>query len=176
MRPDLVQTMPNVIVSVEQPVLSVDVESYDVRVDCVDQAINVEAEENVVTVLPIASIGGGTASDVIVRPAAATIHGQRAVMIVDGAFLHPDIGQPGHAARVIGVALQSGSAGSEIAVRTRGTISDPSWAWSPGEVWCGPGGVLTQALAPSGWVLVVGRAVDATTIDVDIDTPFYRAS
>lgn len=177
MHPDVAQAVPVVVVSVERPLVSIEVETNDVRVECLAQAVTVHAEENVVNVLPLACMGGGSAaSDVLVRPCVGAVHGHRAVMIADGAFRHPDLAQAAHADAVIGIAEQSGAAGDEIAARMRGLIRESSWSWSPGSIWCGADGVLTQAPPPTGWLLVVGRAVDATTIDVDIDTPFHRVS
>lgn len=115
--------------------------------------------------------GDGT----ITLPAGATIHGLRAVRASAGQLYHPDIADPAHAEQVAGIALQSGNAGTELLVRTGGTMTDSGWTWSPGAVWCDNAGVLTQTPPATGWLLKIGTALDAATLLVDIDNPFFRS-
>lgn len=118
--------------------------------------------------------GDAGSGGLLVYPAGETIHGRRAVRVAGGLLFHPDTAVNAHATQVVGIATQSGSPSASVTVRTAGTITEASWAWSPGAVWCGADGVLTQSPA-TGWLLQIGRAIDATTIDVDVDTPFFRS-
>lgn len=176
---DLEQAAACVIVyTPPAPTVDVVVEAVEVSVDCIQQTVDVQTQQNIVEIVTGGPMGppGMVSGETLVRPCAETIHGHRAVMIANGAFRRPDLAQAAHADAVIGISEQSGVAGDVISARMRGLISEPSWTWSPGFVYCGTDGVLMQAPSPAGWLLVVGRAVDATTIDVDIDTPFHRAS
>lgn len=107
--------------------------------------------------------------------AGETIHGRRVVLAANGQIHHPDIHNVAHATQVVGVALQAGNAGTVLGVRTAGTMTDSGWAWAPGPIYCGEQGVLTQDPGATGWLLAVGRALDATTIDIDIDNPIVRS-
>ena len=117
---------------------------------------------------------GETEGATFIAVAGTTIHGHRAVRIDDDVIFHPDLATPSHAAAVVGIATQSGSLGAQILVRRGGQMTEGSWNWAPGFVWCGADGVLTQSPGATGWLLTVGRVVNPTTIDVDIDTPFLR--
>lgn len=106
--------------------------------------------------------------------AGETIFGGRAVRIENGLLYHPDTNVTAHADQVIGIAVQSGSVGSTLSVRSGGTFTEPSWTWGSGFIFCGNNGVLTQTPAATGWLMVVGHVVNPTSIDVDVDTAFHR--
>lgn len=110
----------------------------------------------------------------VILVAAQTIHGRRAVRAVDGQALHPRINIDDDAGQVIGISLNSSNVGGAVQVKTAGTITEQSWEWLPGPVYVGDEGVLTQAPASEGWLLVVGRAINTNTIDIDVDTAFFR--
>lgn len=116
----------------------------------------------------------GPATPPVVLVAAETIHGRRAVKAVNGQAYHPSINIDDDAEQVIGIALNSSNIGGAVQVRTVGTVSEPSWTWNPGYVYVGSDGVLTQTPSANGWLLSIGKAINATTIDVDVDTAFFR--
>lgn len=107
--------------------------------------------------------------------AGETIHGDRAVRIRDGLLYHPDPETPSHANEVIGIAMTSGLAGDQITVRTSGNVTQAFWTWTPGFVFVGPAGQLTQSPSPTGWLLEIGRARTATVVEIDIEVPVFRA-
>jgi hypothetical protein len=106
--------------------------------------------------------------------AAATIHGGRAVRIENGEISHPSISTPAHAPQIIGIAVQSGSVGTTLSVRAKGQMSDIAWNWSPGFVFAGNAGILTQTAPATGYIVAVARVIDPTTIDVDVEPPIFR--
>lgn len=110
----------------------------------------------------------------LVLVAAEIIHGRRAVRAVSGQAYHPRILVDDDAEEVVGIALNSSDIGGSVQVRTVGTVTEQSWSWAPGYVYCGEEGILTQSPAHMGWLLAIGKAVNATTIDVDVDTAFFR--
>jgi len=117
---------------------------------------------------------GETAGATFTATAAEPIHGQRAVRVVAGLAYAPDTTTRAHATEVVGIATQSAALNDDVVVRTAGEMTEPSWIWQPGAVYCGTDGQLTQDTAFAGWLLPVGRAITPTTIVVDVDTPVVR--
>lgn len=113
-------------------------------------------------------------SNAVTLVAGETIHGRRVVMVENGEVFHPDVDVDDDGVKVLGIALNSAVLGDDVQVRTDGILVEPTWTWVPGPVFCGDDGVLTQSPASTGWLMVVGRAVDTTMIDVDIATAFFR--
>lgn len=105
----------------------------------------------------------------IQRPAAAALSSLRAVSIgTDGKVAYPDRTVADDALRFLGVLLTSASAADEqVTIRRQGRITEGAWSWTPGPVWVGDSGQLTQTPPPTGWILQVGMAINETTIDID---------
>jgi len=155
----------------------------DVVIDCHAQRIEVATEESRVEVFERGMPGpsgppgppGSLESPIFRAVAGETIHGGRAVRIVDGVAYRPRISEAAHAAEVGGIAVQAGVEGEAVQVRALGSISDPAWSWTPGFIYCGDDGVLTQSPASAGWLLPVARSRDAHTLDVAIGFPVMRS-
>jgi hypothetical protein len=107
--------------------------------------------------------------------AGETIHGGRVVRISGGLLYHPDTSNADHADQVVGIAVQSGSAGATLSVRTKGVFA-PGPTFGDGRIFCSNGGVLTQTPPTTGWLMVVARPVSTTSIDVDPEPAFHLAS
>jgi hypothetical protein len=181
-------------VTVTRPIRTVVVTPVQrvVEVQAPQRVIEVQAPQRVVEVQPrvrqieIAARGlrgemgpqglpGETEGATFLVPAGETIHGLRVVRAEGGALFHPDLLNDAHAGQCIGIALQSGDAPAPLLVRAHGQISEASWSWSPGVVWCGADGQLTQTPSASGWLLQVARVITPTTISVDIDDAVIRS-
>ena len=75
----------------------------------------------------------------------------------------------------LAVTTQAAAAGTPIAVATQYKITEGAWNWAQGRVYLAlTGGGLTQAPAATGAILEVGRAIDATTIQFDIQSAILR--
>lgn len=74
-------------------------------------------------------------------------------------------------AQVIGITANAATTGAGVTIKTSGIITDASWSWTKGTVFLGTNGQLTQT-APSGGAIVVhvGRALTATTLQIDVDS------
>lgn len=118
---------------------------------------------------------GETEGATFLASAGETIHGLRAVRIVNDELFHPDTSVTAHGPQTIGVALQSGPIGTPLLVRTGGLIEEASWNWAAGYVWCGVDGQLTQSPPSTGWLLQMGRVTNPTTIEVDVDLLVIRS-
>lgn len=115
---------------------------------------------------------GGTS---LTLAAGETIFGLRAVQAQGGTVYNADTSDTDLIfGSVAGIALQSVVLGEEVEVQVAGELTEPSWNWAPGYVYCGPDGSLTQSTGGTGWLLIVGRVVDPTTIIVDIGQLFIR--
>lgn len=105
--------------------------------------------------------------------ASGAISALRAVVADDGNARYPNMTVAGDVAAVVGISVTSAASGGQVSVLTAGPWTDAGWSWSPGPVFAGTGGVLTQT-PPTGAVLMVGRALDATTLMVGVQLPLLR--
>lgn len=105
-------------------------------------------------------------------PAAGSITAYNAVFINGvGQAAAPDLTVIADGQAIIGVAVSTGSVGSNIYVQSFGIVSNSAWTWTDGEpIWCGASGVLTQTV-PTGagnWVRKIGIAVSSTDMMIQI--------
>ena len=90
----------------------------------------------------------------------------------DGRVGYPDRTLADDALRVAGVLVTSASSfGDVVVVRRRGVLVEAGWSWTPGPVFVGDNGALTQVAPVSGWLLQIGIAVNATTLDINPEEP-----
>jgi hypothetical protein len=76
---------------------------------------------------------------------------------------------------LLGVALQSGNAGTTINVATDDLVTENGWNWTPDlPVFLGNAGQLTQVVPVSGYILIVGFAQSATTLLVRPGSPIQQ--
>lgn len=74
-------------------------------------------------------------------------------------------------AQVIGITSNAANAGNGVTIKTSGILTDANWSWTKGTVFLGTNGTLTQTPPTGGAIVVhVGRALTATTLQIDIDT------
>jgi hypothetical protein len=98
--------------------------------------------------------------------AGEAIGGHRAVTIgADGkAYLASPI--EAQAQAVFGLSTAAAAVGTGITIQTSGLLSEPSWTWTPGPVWLGAAGVLTQLLPTGGAAVLVGTAGGPTALNI----------
>lgn len=97
--------------------------------------------------------------------AAVTLSGHRVVVLTPEGATPADPDDPAHAWTAVAVTLGAALAGQPVQVAAAGTITEPSWAWTPLQpVYAGPAGVLTQTPPTTGWLRVVGVATSATSL------------
>ena len=76
-----------------------------------------------------------------------------------------DSATPSHAAAFLGVTQGAASMGATATIQRTGTLTEGSWSWTPWlPVFVGANGTLTQSAPSSGFSLVVGVALSATSI------------
>jgi hypothetical protein len=65
---------------------------------------------------------------------------------------------------VIGVATGAAQMGAPCTILTTGEMQEPTWAFTPGQVWLGANGSLTQTPPSSGFIVCIGVATGPTRL------------
>lgn len=108
---------------------------------------------------------GGSA---FLRDAGETLSALRVVYELAGQVFVLDAGDAAHIDLLLGVTLTAAETGASINVQRSGAIDDASWSWQPGRVWLGAAGALTQTPPVDGFAVLIGAAVSATRITLNI--------
>lgn len=121
---------------------------------------------------------GPAGGDVFVRQADGALGGHRVVRSTgQGAAGYADAQVAEHGDDVLGITLGAAAAGDEVLIQGSGEIVEPSWALQPQEpIFLGAHGALTQvppAVDSAAFLLVLGFATSATSMQVRIETPIY---
>ncbi|WP_280365903.1 hypothetical protein [Nocardia wallacei] len=100
--------------------------------------------------------------------AGVALSGHRAVVRQpDGAFVYADNTDPAHLALPIGITNSAAAVGDSVEVVMLGELAEPSWSWTPGPIFLGTSGALTQAVPGTGFLAQLASATAATAIYVD---------
>lgn len=96
--------------------------------------------------------------------AAAVISAYQAVyMPTLGAIAPADDTVPATGIGIVGITLAGGAVGAQIKVAQTGdTVTNPTWAFTPGPVYVGAAGQLTQT--PAGYIALIGYAISPTSV------------
>jgi hypothetical protein len=106
-----------------------------------------------------AGVAGYTAGAILGGHRCVSLHDDGNVYYTTPTTLHLFAGITEHAANT----------GADVRVRMSGKITDPSFAFTPDmPVFCGTDGILTQEDPVSGDLLLVGWAVSATVMMVNV--------
>ena len=102
------------------------------------------------------------------RLAGETLSALRVVYELAGQVFALDVGDAEHIDLLLGVTLTAADPGAAINVQRSGAIDDAGWSWLPGLVWLGASGALTQTPPVDGFAVLLGAAVSATRITLNI--------
>lgn len=93
-----------------------------------------------------------------------------------GLLIKADCTNPAHRGAVLGLLANAYSPGDQAVVQTAFTLEHAGWTWTPGPVFVGTAGQLTQTL-PVGAVFsqVVAHALSPTLVLVDVQPPITTA-
>jgi len=111
---------------------------------------------------------GGTS---IWLPALRDLSGHRVVKAVFGGADYASSDNAADANTVVGLTVGAAAQGQPIKIQAEGEITEPSWNWVEGPVFNGINGLLTQTEPSAGYSLIVGIAIDATTILILLKQP-----
>lgn len=160
------------------------VEEVLILADQPDDSVLVD-EVEVVSIVAVAEQGprgiqgiqgpaGGTTT---VTVGATPLSGHSAVAVdAAGLLIKADCTNPAHRGAVLGLLANAYSPGDQAVVQTAFTLEHSGWTWSPGPVFVGTAGQLTQTL-PVGAVFsqVVAHALSPTLVLVDVQPPITIA-
>ena len=160
------------------------VEEILILADRPDDSVLVD-EVEVVSIVAVAEQGprgiqgiqgpaGGTTT---VTAGATPLSGHSAVAVdAAGLLIQADCTNPAHRGAVLGLLANAYSPGDQAVVQTAFTLEHSGWTWSPGPVFVGTAGQLTQTL-PVGAVFsqVVAHALSPTLVLVDVQPPITIA-
>ena len=160
------------------------VEEIQILADQPDDSVLVD-EVEVVSIVAVAEQGprgiqgiqgpaGGTTT---VTVGATPLSGHSAVAVdAAGLLIQADCTNPAHRGAVLGLLANAYSPGDQAVVQTAFTLEHSGWTWSPGPVFVGTAGQLTQTL-PVGAVFsqVVAHALSPTLVLVDVQPPIAIA-
>lgn len=118
---------------------------------------------------------GPASSDVIEKIASVALGGHR-VVIADGStgVNYADSSNIAHLDFVLGITTGAASAGAPVNVQVGNEMTEPSWNWTPGAVWLGLNGLMTQTPPTTGFVCRVGTALTASKLLIEIGEPITR--
>lgn len=163
---------------------AVTVEEIQILAEQADDSVLV-SESEVIEVVAVAEQGprgiqgiqgpaGGTTT---VTVGATPLSGHSAVAVdAAGLLIQADRTNPAHRGAVLGLLANAYSPGDQAVVQTAFTLEHSGWTWSPGPVFVGTAGQLTQTL-PVGAVFsqVVAHALSPTLVLVDVQPPITIA-
>lgn len=163
---------------------AVTVEEIQILAQQPDDSVLVD-EVEVVSIVAVAEQGprgiqgiqgpaGGTTT---VTVGATPLSGHSAVAVdAAGLLIQADCTNPAHRGAVLGLLANAYSPGDQAVVQTAFTLEHSGWTWSPGPVFVGTAGQLTQTL-PVGAVFsqVVAHALSPTLVLVDVQPPITIA-
>ena len=139
-----------------------------------EEIIVTEAEQGPPGPQGIQGPAGGTTT---VTVGATPLSGHSAVAVdAAGLLIQADCTNPAHRGAVLGLLANAYSPGDQAVVQTAFTLEHSGWTWSPGPVFVGTAGQLTQTL-PVGAVFsqVVAHALSPTLVLVDVQPPITIA-
>lgn len=111
--------------------------------------------------------GGGDVAGV----AAVALGGQRAVYLANDGMRYASADNLAMI-NVLGVTVGAVAQGASVSIRTGGSLTDPAFSFVPGPVYLGLNGLLTQTLPTANSLVVVGDALNATTLLVRVEKPW----
>lgn len=170
-------TCENSIEITDSPTI-VEVENTNstVEVECVDTAI--EVIQGSVDILCVGLQGpqgtpGAGGAQTIVYNAGEPISGHKVVRMDSGLVYIADSSNDAHLGQAIGISTNAASIGNPVTVQTIGEITDASLVFStPGPVFVGTNGAVTQTAPSTGWIQRVGTALDSDSLLINFETPF----
>lgn len=116
--------------------------------------------------------GGAPAFDAV---AGTPLSAHRVVRLQNDRAFYCDGDDPAHVGSAVGVTIAAAIAGQSVRVQAiGGPVQDAAWAWSPGPLFVGPGGVLS-VVPGAAFVQEVARAQAPTKIVVGLRLAVLRS-
>ena len=120
---------------------------------------------------PGVGIPGPAGGSAFQRTAGQRLSALRAVYEVDGMVYPLDHTDAANIDLMVGLTLTAAEEGAAINIQASGPLDDAGWHWTPGRLWLGADGTLTQTPPTTGFNLLVGAAVSSTRIILNLQDP-----
>ena len=162
--------MPDVLLTETTQILSVAEE--------VTQILSVA--EEVTQILSVAEQGppgppgpaGPSGATTFVRQSAGALSAMRIVWEDEaGVVFALDSADEDHIDLLCGLTLTATSDAGQVTVQRTGAVDDLAWNWTPGRVYLGADGALTQSPPSTGFDVLVGVAVSPTRLILNFQDP-----
>ncbi|WP_310530713.1 hypothetical protein [Novosphingobium sp.] len=101
------------------------------------------------------------------RIAESAVNGHRALSANAAGQVRHCGSDSADAQAVLGISLGAAIVGDIVLVHSGGDVEESSWNWTPGPVWVGAGGVLTQTPPSTGTLIRIGVASATTKLTVN---------
>lgn len=120
----------------------------------------------------IQGIPGPAGGAAFVRQSAGAMSALHIVWEDDAGVIRPlDRSDDEHIDFICGLTLTASSGPGDVTVQRSGPVDDAAWSWSPGRVYLGANGSLTQTPPADGYDVLIGVAVSATRLLLDLQDP-----
>lgn len=116
-------------------------------------------------------IPGPAGGSALQRDAGEVISALRVLYELDGAVYALDYRDAEHVDLLLGISLTSAMSGEQLNIQRSGVIDDAGWSWMPGRIWLGAAGALTQTPPSGGFDVLIGSAMSATRITLNLSEP-----
>lgn len=115
---------------------------------------------------------GGSA---FTRQSTGALSALRVVWEDDNGVVRPlDAHDDEHIDLVCGLTLTAAPTSGDVTVQRSGPVDESAWSWTPGRVYLGADGSLTQTPAEDdGYDVLIGYAVSPTRLYLDIQDPIH---
>lgn len=121
----------------------------------------------------VAGAPGPTGGVAVQHTAGVALGGHRMVVLDNSQLaIYADCAISAHAHKVLGMTSGAVVSGDTATIQTGGEMTEPSWNWTLGTpVWLSTNGQLTQTVPTTGFSLIIGFPISATTLFVSKREP-----
>lgn len=117
-------------------------------------------------------IPGPAGGSAFQRMAGVTLSALRILYESPNGSVYPlDHRDAAHIDLLLGLSLSAALSNTPVTLQRTGVIDDAGWSWIPGNVWLGTDGQLTQTPPAEGFDVLIGTAVSATRLTLNIQAP-----
>lgn len=138
-----------------------------------DPSVIVSEQQNAVIVANGERGATGESDKFVTYTASVALSGNRVVCLNgSGELIYGDSATVTHAHKILGITTGAVSSGATGTVQTTGEMTEAGWSWMVGSpVYLSTNGTLSHTAPSSGFVLVIGFALTATKVFIDIKQP-----
>lgn len=114
--------------------------------------------------------GGSGGGSTLSQESGEALGGHRAVRIgSDGLVYYASSDNEATTDGVVGITSKAAELGAKAQITMFGPLTEPTWSWSPGPIFLGVNGILTQTPPTNGVGLILGYALTPTQMIVRIE-------